>query len=135
ATDNYYVLVSDFDLHQTGSYLQIGRASFRQKASDSNGDSGELTSGATHAGSISPLGDIDRFEINLIAGEPFILVATDPGNTTGFDPTINLYRSSGAPVASASDQPVAVISGIAPATDNYYVLVSDFDLHQIGSYF
>src|SRR5439155_108827 len=88
---------------------------------------------ATRTGTISPFGDIDRFTVTLTAGEPYYLVATDTGGTA-FSPDIALYRPDGTLVTYTSGGSVAVISGTAPVSGTYYLLIRDDGYYYTGNY-
>src|SRR5437867_829394 len=83
-TGTYSLIIHDYDYNWTGNYSLTLTKVLGTQAPDA--DSGELASGAIRQGTISPFGDIDRYTINLTAGEPYYLVATDTGGTANFEP-------------------------------------------------
>ena len=76
------------------------------------------------------MGELDLYTIKLNAGEPFWLVATTSG---GITPDISLYYSDGTFYTGATGNPT-VISGTAPTTDTYYVLIRDWWWSDTGNY-
>ena len=127
-TDTYYVLIHDQYWGSTGNYSITLTKVLGPQAPDT--DSGQLTSGATRSGTISPIGDIDIYTIQLNAGEPYWVVATG----TGIGPDIALYHSDGTFYKETTGNP-AVIGGTAPTTDTYYVLIHDQYWGSTGNYF
>jgi hypothetical protein len=125
------VLVRDYFFDYTGTYSITLTKVLGPQAPDV--DSGELTSGATRNGTISPLGDIDRFTVTLTEGEPYYLVATDTG-PSDFEPRIELYRPDGTLVGSDYGSSAAELSGTAPVSGTYYVLIRDQWFSYTGTY-
>src|SRR5205823_2076548 len=117
-----------YDLTLT-KVLGIGRAARR-------GEEGAVTSGATRTGTISPWGDIDRYTVNLTAGEPYYIVARDPNGVANFGPVIELYRPNGQLEKSdgCCDGDLAVISGTASTTGTFILLVRDAGFNWTGGY-
>lgn len=82
-------------------------------------------------------GDVDYFKVDLVAGTPYVLVASgskDPVNDT----FLRLHAPDGSVVASDDDSMgttggAAMISYIAPASGTYYLDVSS-DSNQTGHY-
>jgi len=132
----YYLLIHDYSFNWSGKYDVTLTKVLGPQAPDS--DSGVMTSGATRQGSIDPWGDIDRFEINLTQGEPYFLVVRDSKGVNEFEPAVRLYRSNGTLVDSANtsgfSDAMAVVSGTAPVSGTYYVLIHDYGFNWTGQY-
>src|SRR5205823_2604343 len=126
-TGTFILLVHDAGFNWTGGYDLTLTKVLGPQAPDPSGDEGAVTSGATRTGTISPWGDIDRYTVNLTAGEAYYIVARDPNGVANFGPVIELYRPNVQlfPTRRSSDVDLAVISGTASTTGTFILLVRD----------
>src|SRR5437879_2793777 len=85
---------------------------------------------------MSPLGKSRRYTINLTAGEPYYLVTTDTRGTANGEPYIDVYRSDVSLLTTAGNygSDLAVISGNAPVTGTYSLIIHDYDYNWTGNY-
>lgn len=132
----HYVIVRDNSYNHTGGYSLTLTKVLGSQAPDPNGDEGELTSGAAVNGTISPIGDIDIYTMNLSAGDKYSLVVTNTSTASGFNPAIFLYTPGGGPDGSvaAGSSGTATLSGTAQNSGTYYLLIHDKSFDYTGSY-
>src|SRR3989449_76125 len=131
-TGTYTVIVGTNDgfgrNEDTGSYLLTpakGRGGFASTSRDARGD---LTNGATHAGTIY-LGDLDQWSFTATQGDYIALSMGEVAPTSaGFRPWIRLVSPTGALLATSSAGASAVqVATTAPATGTYTVIVGTND--------
>jgi hypothetical protein len=91
-----------------------------------------MTNGMTHAGFISA-GDLDMWSFNLCAGDAFDLQITELPGGTSFEPALRLYAPNGALTLSTNGTNAAQISGTAPSTGRYALLLADNDTTDSGA--
>src|SRR3989454_1054646 len=132
ATGTYTVIVGTNDgfgrNNDTGGYrltLAKGPGVFATSPGDEGGD---LTNGATHAGTIY-LGDLDQWSFTATQGDYIALSMGEVAPTSaGFRPWIRLVSPTGALLATSSAGASAVqIAATAPATGTYTVIVGTND--------
>ncbi|QDU69320.1 hypothetical protein [Engelhardtia mirabilis] len=119
STGTYTIVIDDSSQgsDQTGPY-----AVHFTRAPGAN-ELGSLPNGGSLASSIE-LGDLDSFTFSIVAGQSFQLRVADTG-FGAFTPRIDIYDPIGAYFTGASGSTVAAISGAAPATGTYTVVLSD----------
>src|SRR3989475_257655 len=131
ATGTYTVIVgsnASGNTNGTGSYLLTlakGPGAFATSSGDEGGD---LTNGATHAGTIY-LGDLDQWSFTATQGDYIALSMGEVAPTSaGFRPWIRLVSPTGALLATSSAGASAVqVATTAPATGTYTVIVGTND--------
>src|SRR2546427_11937 len=131
ATGPYPIIVgsnASRNTNGTGRYLLTlakGPGAFATSSGDEGGD---LTNGATHAGTIY-LGDLDQWSFTATQGDYIALSMGEVAPTSaGFRPWIRLVSPTGALLATSSAGASAVqVATTAPATGTYTVIVGTND--------
>src|SRR3989475_709079 len=131
ATGPYPIIVgsnASRNTNGTGRYLLTlakGPGAFATSPGDEGGD---LTNGATHAGTIY-LGDLDQWSFTATQGDYIALSMGEVAPTSaGFRPWIRLVSPTGALLATSSAGASAVqVATTAPATGTYTVIVGTND--------
>src|SRR2546427_374913 len=131
ATGTYTVIVGTNDgfgrNEDTGSYLLTlakGPGAFATSPGDEGGD---LTNGATHAGTIY-LGDLDQWSFTATQGDYIALSMGEVAPTSaGFQPWIRLVSPTGVLLGNGIGTSAVQIAATAPATGTYTVIVGTND--------
>jgi hypothetical protein len=128
-TGTYLVVVASADpgVDGTGTYRLTMTHTPGPIAVSAGDQGGALTNGATHAGEIVQ-GDLDVWTINVTAGQHITAQISETSETDDFRPWIRVWAPNGATLGSAFGISTAqLISGAAPVTGTYLVLVGSAD--------
>ncbi len=104
AAGTYTVWVLDDNINggQIGGYsVELALANGQSAATDSDNDSGTLTSGVTKNGSINRLGNIDIYTFNETAGTNFKVTLADVTGS-GMRPELTLFGPTGAEIQNTN---------------------------------
>ena len=124
----YTIIVSDYNNDATGNY----KITWQRLNNPCNATT--ITCGQTIPGSISALGKQDIYSFTDTAGSNIVLTLTKTSG--GFDPSLELYNSSGTRIAYqyTSSGSSVTINQTLSAGDTYIIFVSDYGNDETGNY-
>src|SRR5207244_1335098 len=130
-TGTYTVIVGTNDgfgrNEDTGSYLLTLAKAPGAFATSSGDEGGDLTNGATHAGTIY-LGDLDQWSFTATQGDYIALSMGEVAPVSaGFQPWIRLVSPTGVLLATGIGTSAVQIAVSAPASGTYTVIVGTND--------
>ncbi|MFK7975627.1 MAG: hypothetical protein AB8C02_05795 [Halioglobus sp.] len=119
----------------TDSNYELQASIASQAYATSAGDQGGgLTSGVVVSGNLAR-GDMDLFTIDVVAGtDVSVTMSETGGNSSSFNPTLRIYRPSGALLATGSAAVAATAAFRAPANEQLLVVATNDGSSSLGNY-